>query len=438
MPKDNESTMKWKIDIRELTTAMQTAKRNISQANAEFKNATAGMTRWQNSITGVEAKIKQLNSVSANQKEVLKQLNEEYKIIVKEFGEASPEAQKLATQILNQETAIKKTESQLSNYNDSLEELKQAEIDASSESAKLARTIESQEQELDSLKKAYKEAVLAKGADSKEAKTLANEITTLNGTLNENRAKMEEADKATDELTESLETADKEASEAGNGGFTVLKGALAGLVAEGISIAVEGLKDMAVALVDVGKAAIGNYADYEQLVGGVETLFKDASGTVQNYADEAYKTAGLSANEYMETVTGFSASLIQGLGGDTQQAAELANRKAPEHLELAMEEGKERDKIEKLVRNYGSLFIGHNSAEVFGDYAAGLNHTLPTSGAARYSGGLSVRVFLKTVTTLRADKGSEGMKKSAVAAGALGDAEGLAAHARAARIRLGE
>ena len=326
MPKDNESTMKWKIDIRELTTAMQTAKRNISQANAEFKNATAGMTRWQNSITGVEAKIKQLNSVSANQKEVLKQLNEEYKIIVKEFGEASPEAQKLATQILNQETAIKKTESQLSNYNDSLEELKQAEIDASSESSKLARTIESQEQELDSLKKAYKEAVLAKGADSKEAKTLANEITTLNGTLNENRAKMEEADKATDELTESLESADKEASEAGNGGFTVLKGALAGLVAEGISIAVEGLKDMAVALVDVGKAAIGNYADYEQLVGGVETLFKDASGTVQNYADEAYKTAGLSANEYMETVTGFSASLIQGLGGDTQQAAELANR----------------------------------------------------------------------------------------------------------------
>ncbi len=121
-----------------------------------------------------------------------------------------------------------------------------------------------------------------------------------------------------------------------------------------------------------------------------------------------------------------------------EQAAELANRKAPEHLELAMEEGKERDKIEKLVRNYGSLFIGHNSAEVFGDYAAGLNHTLPTSGAARYSGGLSVRVFLKTVTTLRADKGSEGMKKSAVAAGALGDAEGLAAHARAARIRLGE
>lgn len=120
-----------------------------------------------------------------------------------------------------------------------------------------------------------------------------------------------------------------------------------------------------------------------------------------------------------------------------EQAAEIANLKAPEHLELAMEEGSDRDRIASLVRNYGSLFIGHYSAEVFGDYAAGLNHTLPTSGSARYTGGLSVRVFLKTVTTLRANPDSKGMKESAIAAGNLGDAEGLAAHARAARLRLG-
>ncbi len=119
-----------------------------------------------------------------------------------------------------------------------------------------------------------------------------------------------------------------------------------------------------------------------------------------------------------------------------EQAAEAANRKAPEHLELAMEEGKLRAKIEELCHNYGSLFIGHGSAEVFGDYAAGLNHTLPTSGSARFTGGLSVRVFLKTVTTLRTVEGSKGAVASATAAGHLGDAEGLAGHARAARIRL--
>lgn len=119
-----------------------------------------------------------------------------------------------------------------------------------------------------------------------------------------------------------------------------------------------------------------------------------------------------------------------------EEAAELANKKAPEHLELAMEAGAVRDKIESLVHNYGCLFIGHGAAEVFGDYAAGLNHTLPTSGSARFTGGLSVRVFLKTVTTLRTDATKEGPVNSAKAAGILGDAEGLAGHARAARYRL--
>ena len=119
-----------------------------------------------------------------------------------------------------------------------------------------------------------------------------------------------------------------------------------------------------------------------------------------------------------------------------EQAAELANRKAPEHLELAMEEGEQRNKIQNLVHNYGSLFIGHGAAEVFGDYAAGLNHTLPTSGSARFTGGLSVRVFLKTVTTLRTVSGAKGTIASATASGFIGDAEGLAGHAKAARLRL--
>lgn len=73
-------------------------------------------------------------------------------------------------------------------------------------------------------------------------------------------------------------------------------------------------------------AAVNNYAEYEQLVGGVDTLFKDASSKVQEYAANAYKTAGMSANDYMENATAFSASLISSLGGDTEKAAEYANR----------------------------------------------------------------------------------------------------------------
>lgn len=119
-----------------------------------------------------------------------------------------------------------------------------------------------------------------------------------------------------------------------------------------------------------------------------------------------------------------------------EEACEIANKKAPEHLELAMDAGEKLEAAKKLVHNYGSLFIGHGAAEVFGDYAAGLNHTLPTSGSAKFTGGLSVRAFIKTVTTLRTIEGKEGALASAKAAGILGDAEGLTAHARAARIRI--
>ena len=73
-------------------------------------------------------------------------------------------------------------------------------------------------------------------------------------------------------------------------------------------------------------AAVNNYAEYEQLVGGVETLFEKSADTVMKYAENAYKTAGLSANEYMATVTSFSASLLQSVGGDTDKAADYANR----------------------------------------------------------------------------------------------------------------
>lgn len=74
------------------------------------------------------------------------------------------------------------------------------------------------------------------------------------------------------------------------------------------------------------KSSIEEFAKYEQLVGGVDTLFKDSAGKIKNYADQAYLTAGMSANEYMETITSFSASLLQSLEGDTDKAAEISNQ----------------------------------------------------------------------------------------------------------------
>lgn len=100
-------------------------------------------------------------------------------------------------------------------------------------------------------------------------------------------------------------------------------------VGKGITKAVKSVGVLAVAggtaAAGVAKKATDAYADFEQLAGGVETLFKDSSDVVMKYAQDAYKTAGLSANEYMETVTSFSASLLQSVGGDTKKAAEIAD-----------------------------------------------------------------------------------------------------------------
>ena len=99
----------------------------------------------------------------------------------------------------------------------------------------------------------------------------------------------------------------------------------ANIVTKGIEVAIDGFKRLGAASIGFFKNSIGAYAEYEQLVGGVETLFKDSSDTIMQYAKEAYKTAGMSANQYMSTVTGFSASLLQSLGGDTAKAAEIGD-----------------------------------------------------------------------------------------------------------------
>jgi len=117
--------------------------------------------------------------------------------------------------------------------------------------------------------------------------------------------------------------------------------------------------------------------------------------------------------------------------GEKEEAIRIANIIAPEHLELHV---KDTDSwIPKLI-NYGSLFLGALSAEVLGDYSAGINHTLPTSGSACYTGGLSVRHFLKTVTTLRCTSDAS-FEKTRQAAEILANAEGLAGHAQSAALR---
>ena len=264
MANKNESTMKWKVDVMQLKAAMQDAKRLISAANAEFKAATAGMDKWQNSTTGLEAKLKQLNTTLPQQKAILTQLEKQYEITAKELGESSNEAQKLKIQIENQKGAIAKTEASIAKYTNNLDEMNSA-------TGKLTKTIAEQEKELDKLKSAYSDTVIEFGKDSKEAKDLARQIETLSTELNNNRKTLQDAKNSADQLDNSLDKVGKEAKDTEgdisklDGGFTILKGTMANLAADAIRGIIRGFKEVGKAAVDTVKeiAQSGDEIDKE-------------------------------------------------------------------------------------------------------------------------------------------------------------------------------
>jgi len=117
---------------------------------------------------------------------------------------------------------------------------------------------------------------------------------------------------------------------------------------------------------------------------------------------------------------------------DLDEAVAVSNRKAPEHLELHV---KEADVWARRFLHYGSVFVGPGATEALADYTAGINHTLPTAGSARFASGLSVRDFLKVQTTLRVD--DKGLAEIGRAARLMAEAEGLAGHAASLAARIG-
>ena len=280
MANNNESTMKWKVDVTQLKAAMQEAKRSISQANAEFKTATAGIDKWSKSTEGLEAKLQQLNKLLPAQQRQLEVLEASYADVVKKQGENSSAAHDLKIKIEEQKATIAKTETSIAKYTSQLSDMKAKEAEAESATGKLSKTIADQEAELGKLKKAYANAVLEYGANSKEAKALAKQIDSLSGELADNKKQLNEAEKAADQFDQSLADTKKSASDA-EGGFTVLKGALANLVAQGINAAIDALKNL-------GKAAYDAWNEFDS---GADIIIAKtgATGQAANDLEDTYR-----------------------------------------------------------------------------------------------------------------------------------------------------
>lgn len=174
--------------------------------------------------------------------------------------------------------------------------------------------------------------------------------------LNKARAKLLEMQHALQDTEHGVEDLGKEMDNGGQKALSfgdLVKSNLASeAIIGGVKLMASAIKEAAEALVDLSKQAIQGFAEQEQLIGGVDTLFKESSKQVQQYANEAYKTAGLSANEYMETVTSFSASLLQSLGGDTAKAAAYADRAVTDMSDNANKMGTDMASIQNAYQGF--------------------------------------------------------------------------------------
>ena len=218
----------------------------------------------------------------------------------------------------------------------------------------LSKTIEEQKKYVDQLKQGVAAATKEWGENDKRTQALTVQYNKAQVELNNLEREFKDNEKAARDVSRGYDDAGNKLDEFGNiadksdSKFERLGGTLKGVgVAVGAVVVAAGA-----AAVALGKEIVAAYADDEQLVGGVDTLFKDSSAAVQEYASNAFKTAGISANEYMETVTGFSASLIQSLGGDTEKAAKYADMAITDMSDNANKMGTDMSLIQNAYQGF--------------------------------------------------------------------------------------
>ena len=206
----------------------------------------------------------------------------------------------------------------------------------------LTRQLEIQEQRITEIQKALDYARANYAENSNEVQRWQQALNNATTDLNNTKKQLGDLENGVDDVGNAMDDAGKKTTTFGD----MLKGILASeAIINGVKAVASGIKAL------IGGAVEG-YGEYEQLVGGVETLFDTSAKKVQDYANSAYKTAGLSANQYMETVTSFSASLLQSMGNDTDAAAEKANLAITDMSDNANKMGTDMQSIQNAYQGF--------------------------------------------------------------------------------------
>lgn len=321
----------------EYRAALARISQNLREVGSEMKVVSSQYAKSDTSQAALTARTEALNNKMAAQKEKLRVLNAQYRAMSAQYTANNTKHEEL-----------------VASYD--AEKQKLAQIEAT-----LGKTSPEYQAQ------AKVVANLARDVDKSSAAVNANEIamSKMRTQMNNAQADINKTDSEIKSLSPDMDKAGKSASELGDetaksgrqaqeasGGYTVFKNVLANLASSGIQAAISGLKNLGSAVVNIGKQAIEAYSQQEQMIGGVETLYKDSAPIVEQYANNAFKTAGMSANQYMETVTGFSASLLQSLGGDTAKAAEYGNRAVTDMADNANKMGTDMQSIQYAYQGF--------------------------------------------------------------------------------------
>lgn len=248
----------------------------------------------------------------------------------------------ITTNLKEVSSELKLTNTQFSSGDKTVKETKNAYTNMNT-------TIQEQKEKISSLRSALSEAEKEYGSNNEKVKTFKTQLNNAENQL----IQMENAtDKSNKELKEMKNGFDDAGQGALKFGDLLKANVLGDFITSGLKAVGNGIKQIGSTFLNVGKQALDSYADYEQLVGGVETLFKESAGIVEGYANNAYKTAGLSANDYMETITSFSASLLQSLNGDTAKVAEVGNMAVTDMADNANKMGTDMSLIQNAYQGF--------------------------------------------------------------------------------------
>lgn len=213
----------------------------------------------------------------------------------------------------------------------------------------LSKQIEVQRERVKLLAEQTGKAAAKYGESDEKTQKWQQALNEASATLNKMQSELRNASSGVEELGDDMRDGSEKALSFGD----VLKANVASdFIVSGIKAMASAIKEATAALVDLGKQSIMGFAEQEQLIGGVDTLFKESSAQVQQYANDAYKTAGLSANQYMKTVTSFSASLLQSLGGDTAAAAQKADQAITDMSDNANKLGTDMTDIQNAYQGF--------------------------------------------------------------------------------------